>query len=537
MKAKYYIQYNHIIISIKHKLNSKFEITHCLANMRIFSIFCYYIFINSSRIVFSFSSLSSCFSKYYSSCHHRCCSKSITTKIDVERRTKQRFSYYDSNLNLSKRNQEYELQEDEEQLQSSLMKDITNMKVKEIKKELDDANINTNDCFEKSELVLRLYEYKIKQFKNNNDSNNTSTVVANNAKMKNNGKQNGIIRIPMQFHSLSSNSIEGNNNIYLRPSPGKFPSVVVTIPSSSLPSKSFHLLVDTACSGIIIRPSVLNQLQLPKINTGVTMTAAGGTVGSDNNVYKISSIQLQDTDNQLVQLDDFIVVGQDIGSLPAVLDGIIGLSFLERYHSVSFDFDSGELVLVQYDKEDNNHLLEYQNPTKYETIAETKLSRSRIGVYIAPVTLDGRGPINMIIDTGAASTFLNWKGVADMNMDSNHPLVSYNKESIGIMGADNNALALTHRFVMKRRLNFDTSRNIGTTIGMFAPGLDIGEDEESVNIDIADLPILNLEAMKAENVGGILGSDLLMRADILHLTNLNDLSSLKLCLMMKHRES
>merc|ERR1712218_282990 len=151
-------------------------------------------------------------------------------------------------------------------------------------------------------------------------------------------------------------------------------------------------------------------------------------------------------DDKQTSVNDFMVVSQDIGSLPGVLDGIIGLSFLERYHSVSFDFVSGELVLhttraTGTTRSNNGSVItEYDNPMMYDILAETNISRSRLGIYIASTTLDGRGPVKMIVDTGAASTFLNWEGVSDMNMGKDHPLVSYNTEAIGVMGADNNAL-------------------------------------------------------------------------------------------------
>jgi hypothetical protein len=64
------------------------------------------------------------------------------------------------------------------------------------------------------------------------------------------------------------------------------------------------------------------------------MTAAGGTVGGTS-VAKLSSAIMDDG----TVLDDLMVAGQDIGALPRKLDGIIGLSFLNQFQSVAFDFD------------------------------------------------------------------------------------------------------------------------------------------------------------------------------------------------------
>ena len=440
--------------------------------------------------------------------------------------------------------------QDEDILTTSLLEKIRSMRVREIKNQLDDVRISTTDCFEKEELVQRLYEYRLKigsteieGGKSTTKSATGTTTKAKPATSTSPSTTTTTIRVPLDFHSLSTQSVRSQNadNLYLRPSPGKFPSIKVSLPSRQINNEkvTLNLLVDTACSGIILRPDVAKTLQLPTITTGVTMTAAGGTVGSNNNVYNLDCMQLND-ENQTV-LRDFVVVGQDIGALPPALDGIIGLSFLDLYHSVSFDFTSGLLIL----QEKENSKTEYDNPMLYNVIAETLLLRSRLGIYIAPMTLDGRGPVKMIVDTGAASTFLNWKGARDMNIDQTHPLVAYNRDAIGVMGADNTALALTHRFILKRRVNFDSSsitnmRGSGSTVGMFTPGLDIIEsnakDNENssnsgVNIDIGDLPVL--EAMKSEGVGGILGSDILMRCDVVHLENLKDRSSTKLTLFMK----
>jgi hypothetical protein len=435
--------------------------------------------------------------------------------------------------------------EQQEEKQTLLLDEINQMRVKEIKQQLNNANISTDDCFEKSELVQRLYDYKINNSESDSDNkssaqatktnNNSSSTSGTSSTTKSRGTNDAsTIRVPMDFHSLTTQSVPSNNNIFLRPSPGKFPSISVKLPTKT-GKRELNLLVDTACSGLILRPNVAKVLNLPSINTGVTMTAAGGTMNGNNNVCSLDCIQLKDENETLLR--DFIVVAQDIGSLPPVLDGIIGLSFLERYNTVSFDFSCGELVLKSEVNAKAKTMSEYDNPMVYETMAETNLSRSRLGIYIASTTLDGRGPVKMILDTGAASTFLNWKGVSDLNMDRSHPLISHNREAIGVMGADNNALALSHRFVLKRRLNFDSTGSSGT-VGMFAPGLDIADNDigtaatsttDGVNIDIGDLPVL--ETMRTEDVGGILGSDILMRCDVVHIDNLKDLSSLKLSLL------
>jgi len=391
-----------------------------------------------------------------------------------------------------------------------LFDQIKTMKVKEIKEQLHDAGINTSDCFEKSDLIQRLYQYKYKLSSSSSSTSSTKETKVNN---NNDNGDSTIIRIPMDLHSMSTTkSIPSNNNIYLRPSPGKFPCITISLPSND--NQKLTLLVDTACSGIILRPNIASKLNLRSINTGVTMTAAGGTMNSNNNVCSIDAIQLMDADKTILK-DTFVVVVQDIGSLPPALDGIVGLSFLEKFDSISFNFVSGELILFS----NGSALTEYDNPMKYEIAAQTNLSKTRLGIFVASTTLDGRGPVEMIVDTGAVSSFLNWKGASDMNLDKNHPLISYNRDAIGVMGADNNALALSHRFVLKRRVNF--SSDAGDLTGMFAPGLDVSGDKDvgnnGVNIDIGDLPVLD----NIKEAGGILGSDILMLCDVVYLNNIS----------------
>jgi hypothetical protein len=69
---------------------------------------------------------------------------------------------------------------------------------------------------------------------------------------------------------------------------------------------------------------------------------------------------------------------------------------------------------------------------------------------------------------------------------------------------------MSHRFVLKRRVNLTSDPS---SVGVFDPqGIDVTE-MGSVNIDIGDLPVL--ETLASDGVGGILGSDILMRCDVL----------------------
>ena len=86
-------------------------------------------------------------------------------------------------------------------------------------------------------------------------------------------------------------------------------------------------------------------------------------------------------------------------------------------------------------------------------VARGALSLTRLRMYAADVIIDGRGPVRMLVDTGAASTFLNRRGVADMrlSLSSSPKIEPIRGEAIGAMGADNVALRLTHRYQLRRR--------------------------------------------------------------------------------------
>jgi hypothetical protein len=399
------------------------------------------------------------------------------------------------------------LQEQQPQVSSSadnddlLFNNLKSMKVKDIKQELELAGIDTKDIFEKNDLITRLVKHRKK--KQQQEQKNKEQHEHDQPHLREDDQKSpttrGSIRIPMEFHSLTpTESVASKtSNVYLRPSPGKYPSIQLTVPRQS---RKLTLLVDTACSGIVVRPSILNLYNLPKINTGVSMTAAGGTTTAES-VVKLASPRMEDG----TVLEDMIVAGQDIGALPSVLDGIIGLSFLNQFQSVTFDFEHSELVLSK------TAVKEKMPWTGMEVVAKSSMKLCRIGVWTVDVTLDGRGPVNMLVDTGAAATFLNWKGVKDLKMDRNHPRIEKNRNALGVMGADNVALALSHRFVLKSRVNLTSDP---TVLGPFEPlGLEI-QKHGSLNVDIGDLPVLSI--LQGDNVGGIMGNDILMRCDVLH---------------------
>ena len=251
--------------------------------------------------------------------------------------------------------------------------------------------------------------------------------------------------------------------------------------------------------------------------TGISMTTAGGTTAGQTGLSRIERFVLDDGS---VFDGGTPVAVQEIGALPPSVDGIIGLSFLQQFRTVTFDFSRDELVLSNDNADEGKREESWmeEEPADYlETLTDATLRICRLGIYSVSVTLDGRGPVSMLLDTGASASYLNWAGITeDMNLSNDHPLVRRNAESLGAMGADDTALELTHRFVCQRRLKLEGGGD------PFFTGLDltesdgiVGGERGSVNVDIGDLPVL--EGLKGERVNGILGADLLTRCDVLRI--------------------
>jgi len=453
------------------------------------------------------------------------------------------------------------------------------MRVKELKSEMESLNVSTRNALEKEELVQRLFNARIdlangvgtnsvdddgvqkrkkkkkkRRVYDDDDDDDAATVEEARAEVEqtvestdvqiNDYNTNPInsaastneswsITTPFIYYNLeTSKSVAAQNaqDIYIRPSPGKYAAIKVQLQKAGQSSPvEFTLLVDTACSGVVLSPSAVARANqqcpgiIQTINNAGTMTMAGSSQGaavarwdSYTNMV-VGGVEIIDNSNQP---NSNVAACQDIGALPSGLDGILGLSFLDQFACVDFDFVNDELRLA---RSDPNPLI----PNLADTVARGQLSLTQLRIYTADVTLDGRGPVKLLVDTGAASTFLNWKGVSAMKLSASSPQIEPLRERIGAMGADNMALELTHRFTLRRRWNLVAEN---TAVGDFCPGIGLEEDQQN-DVDISDLPVL--EALKGDGVGGILGADLLMMCDVVRFSGLNGGSLRPSMILMK----
>ena len=384
---------------------------------------------------------------------------------------------------------------------SDLANQISVMKVRDIKAELKSCGIGTEDVFEKEALVERLVKVRrgeiqaASDVERGTDENECQNNENNGATSTSSTASTPVVDVPLVFYSLleSFRAVDATNaaqSIYVRPSPGQFACIEALLPYNC---QTLTLLVDTACSGLVLRPSTVSRLKIQTFkNTFGRMAAAGGNANTA--VAQLESLKIGEMTTGAMP-----AAVQDIGALPSGIDGIVGLAVLNQYATVDMSFQTGRLQLYR----------RHMNPTieGMVEVARTKMNESRLKIYTARVMLDGRGPVTMLVDTGAASSILNWRGLDQMGLARTSSEISPTPTDIGVIGADNAAFRLTHRYVMREGFNLVDDTNKG---GL--PGVELGS---TVNIDIGDIPVL--ESLANENVGGILGADLLMQSDVVRL--------------------
>ena len=367
-------------------------------------------------------------------------------------------------------------------LDDTLLNQLRSMRVKELKAELANLDISTQDVFEKEQLVERLYQARKGGKRSREPAPTTSPSSSN------------IIRTPLLFASLDSDlriaAVNMNGGLTVNPSDQPYAAIQLVVDHDG---KSFplSLLLDTACSGFVLRPSVIQKYNLPMLDTPVTMTGAGGTVGTTG-LSQLASFRLG---GQI--FGPLPASVQEIGALPSSLDGILGLSFLSQFSTMELNFVEGELILHRNGEQP-------KVPNSQHIVARGDISLLPLGIYTADVYLGNRGPVKMLVDSGAASTFLNWKGLADLGISrSDSSFVQRLSTPMGAMGSDNIAMNLTHRIYVSSFLQLGAGGRGGDLPGLALKG------SKRLSIDIGDIAIL--DQLERQKVGGILGIDALAR--------------------------
>jgi predicted aspartyl protease len=389
----------------------------------------------------------------------------------------------------------------------TVMKEIRAMSVGDIKIELGRLKTPFNDVFEKEGLIRRLHEARTKASNIQTTSSTTATASTTAPKMP----SRDVLQAPLYFTSLDTDvriaavNVE-DGGITVNPGDKPYPTIRIEVPSSVKGQSPFTLtlLLDTACSGLVLRPNVVKRYNLPSFKNPVSMTGAGGVAGTAG-LTQIEKFNFADA-----TFGPMPAAVQDIGGLPRDLDGIIGLSFLGQFAGVEMDFRKGVVSFFKTTQalEENNNYNSKDGSKTITVLAEADMELvPRLGIYTVDVLLGGRGPVKMLVDSGAASSFLNWKGLADLGLERSSPAIAPIQGSMGAMGSDNMAIRLTHRIGVSSTLNLGRKSSSSSY-----PGISL--QDARLPIDIGQIPILD----SIQGAGGILGVDALMRCAIVRLS-------------------
>jgi hypothetical protein len=279
----------------------------------------------------------------------------------------------------------------------AVMEELRAMSVADIKRELSSLKTPFNDVFEKEGLIRRLHDARSKT----SDTRTTSTATAT-TPTPSTKTNSDVLQAPLYFTSLDTDvriaavNIE-DGGITVNPADKPYPTIQIQVPNTNPSGKgqsyTLTLLLDTACSGLVLRPEVVAKHNLPSYKNPVTMTGAGGVAGNTG----------------LTQLETFTLANatfgpmpaavQDIGGLPRQLDGIIGLSFLSQFAGIEMDFRRGVVSFFKsaraLDENNNNNNNNSKDDLKTMTVlAEADMELvPRLGIYTVDVLFGGRGPV------------------------------------------------------------------------------------------------------------------------------------------------
>jgi hypothetical protein len=157
---------------------------------------------------------------------------------------------------------------------ASLKDEIRSMRAREIKEELTKLGISTVGLFEKEDLINRLLESK-KQSIPKASSKPAASPSNTYPKTKGNIPSTNSITAPLYFTTLDTDlriaAVNMDGGITVNPSEQPYATVKIDV-SERDKHFTLQLLLDSACSGFVLRPSLVDKYNLPKMSNPVTMT-------------------------------------------------------------------------------------------------------------------------------------------------------------------------------------------------------------------------------------------------------------------------
>ena len=333
-----------------------------------------------------------------------------------------------------------------------LLARIEKMRAREIKAELTAARVSTSGVFEKEELVKLL----VQEWTTNPP---------------------GSKKVQVTTGPLFVSTTDGADTMdgFTTGAGQDFPTIQLEVQDGG--GFNLNVLLDTACTGLIVQPNVIEDNGLETISQPISVTGAAGMeqtpLATQINTFRFGG-------------DSFgplLAVAQNIGSLPRPLQGILGLSFMSQFACVEMDFEAGLLNL--YKKEKRPPV-----PEGRKLELETEMIPAAMGLYTLDISIDGWDKVKLLVDTGAGTSILSWEGIKSLGLSDSSPEVVLNSGNQGAMGADNTSMELTHSLPVTEKISI--------------AGVDI---PISSKFDIGSLPILDT-TLAGTGVVGILGSNI-----------------------------
>eukprot|EP00667_Euglena_gracilis_P004787 EG_transcript_4818 len=265
------------------------------------------------------------------------------------------------------------------------LESIERMRIKEIKEELKRLNVGCDDCFEKKDLVQRLYSVT-------KDENIGEGIVL---RMPGVRPQRGFMGPDVK--------VERETVYFL---------FDASFPKSPNPTEVSQFIVDTAATLSLITPE--GAALYGALQTGYTAsgTSAGGEAVTAGYQVSLGSITV---DGRLFDFE-FKPVVADVPKISSRTRGIIGLDFLARF-DVLFDFAGEVSRLYPRGSLKSSPLVAGRRPVPYRVLP--------IGLLVpdARLVLNGKlgSTVLGILDTGASNSVMNWKAARTVGLTPNSP--------------------------------------------------------------------------------------------------------------------
>jgi len=265
---------------------------------------------------------------------------------------------------------------------------IKRMRIKDIKAELQKRGVGCDDCFEKGDLVARLVDA-----------------------LQRPPADSGIV-LPMP-RVLGQAGVMGPDVAV--DDAAEYFIFTARFPKSVQPEEEAELLIDTAATVSLISPAAAALFGGRRTGYTASGTSAGGEAATAGYQVSLGPITIADQPFSY----DFRPVVADVPLVTPRTRGILGLDFLSQF-DVLFDFTAAKCSLFPRGSRKNSPLAKGMTAVPYRVLP--------LGLLVADVrlvlnTTRGSSIVLGILDTGAASSVINWRAAATVGLAPASPAV------------------------------------------------------------------------------------------------------------------